>query len=107
MSVVDGINAFEVIWWIGCGVVVSAKSLRAESPHRRRGLLSAVTLVLFGLSDVVELQTGAWWRPWWLLVWKGLCISILIACAIVHFRSQPERIDTSGDPDRGDDTHQV
>ena len=87
MSVVDAINAFEVPWWIGCGVVVGAKSLRAESPHRGRGLLSAVTLVLFGLSDVVELQTGAWWRPWWLAVWKGLCITVLMACAIIHFRT--------------------
>ena len=87
MTVVDGINAFEVVWWIGCGVVVFAKSLRAEPPHRGRGLLSAVTLVLFGLSDVVELQTGAWWRPWWLLVWKALCIAILVMCAVIHSKS--------------------
>ena len=88
MVVVDGINAFEVVWWIGCGFVVCAKSLRAEPPHRGRGLLSALTLVLFGLSDVVELQTGAWWRPWWLAVWKGLCIAILVTCAVIHFRSR-------------------
>lgn len=86
MTVTDGINAFEVVWWIGCGAVVGAKSLRAGAPHRWRGLLSAVTLVLFGLSDVVELQTGAWWRPWWLLVWKALCIAILVTCAWIHFR---------------------
>ena len=91
MSVVDGINAFEVVWWIGCGIVVGVKSLQADPPHHGRGLLSAVTLVLFGLSDVVELQTGAWWRPWWLAVWKGLCINILIACAIIHFRTRVVR----------------
>lgn len=88
MTVVDGINAFEVVWWIGCGVFVFVKSLRAESPHRGRGLLSAVTLVLFGLSDVVELQTGAWWRPWWLLAGKAGCIAILVTCAAIHFRGR-------------------
>ena len=88
MSVVDAINAFEVVWWIVCGVVVFVKSRRAESPHRGRGLLSAVTLVLFGLSDVVELQTGAWWKPWWLAVWKGLCIAILITCVAISFRNR-------------------
>lgn len=88
MTVTDGINVFEVVWWIGCGVAVGAKSLRAKPPYRKRGLLSAVTLILFGLSDVVELQTGAWWKPWWLLVWKALCIDILVVCAIIHFRNR-------------------
>lgn len=86
MNVVDAINLCEVPWWIGCGLFVFAKSLRAGSHDRRRGLLSAVTLVLFGLSDVVELQTGAWWRPWWLPVWKGICIAILVTCAVFHVR---------------------
>ena len=39
---------------------------------------AAATLTLFGLSDIVEIQTGAWWQPWWLLVWKGACISGLV-----------------------------
>ena len=101
MSVVDGINAFEVVWWLVCGAVVGVKSLRAEPPHRGRGLLSAVTLVLFGLSDVVELQTGAWWRPWWLLVWKALCIAILVTSAVIHFRSRVVRTITSNETSDG------
>ena len=99
MTVVDAINAFEVVWWIGCGVVVGVKSLRAELPHRGRGLLSAVTFVLFGLSDVVELQSGAWWRPWWLAVWKGLCIAILVTCAVLHFRRRAGRVNRGVEPD--------
>lgn len=99
MTLVGGINAFEVVWWISCGVVVGTKSLRAKSPPRGRGLLSAVTLVLFGLSDVVELQTGAWWRPWWLLVWKGLCIAILITCAVIHFRNRVGLVNRDIKPD--------
>ena len=98
MSVVDAINAFEVVWWIVCGVVVFAKSRRAESPQRGRGLLSAVALVLFGLSDVVELQTGAWWKPWWLAVWKGLCIAILITCVAISFRNRARQMNREVKP---------
>lgn len=28
----------------------------------------------FGVSDIIELQTGAWWRPWWLLLLKAACL---------------------------------
>jgi hypothetical protein len=38
----------------------------------------ACVLVAFGFSDVVEIQTGAWWRPWWLLVWKGACLLAML-----------------------------
>ena len=44
---------------------------------RRRGPASgwlAAALLMFGVSDVVEAQTGAWYRPWPLLVLKSLCV---------------------------------
>ena len=55
----------------------------------RRMFAIAVVLVLFGLSDVVEAQTGAWWRPWWLLVWKALCVlGIILAIASARCRAR-------------------
>ena len=82
MTIVDAINVFEVFWWTGCGIVVLVQTLRAGRVHRGRGYVLAATFVLFGLSDVVELQTGAWWRPWWLLAWKAACIAVLVSVAI-------------------------
>ena len=38
-----------------------------------RWLLPACFAV-FGLSDVIEAETGAWWHPWWLFVMKALCV---------------------------------
>ena len=29
----------------------------------------------FGISDFVEIHTGAWYRPWWLLAWKATCVA--------------------------------
>jgi hypothetical protein len=40
--------------------------------------VAAAVLLAFGGSDVVETRTGAWWHPWWLLVWKGLCVVALV-----------------------------
>ena len=37
-------------------------------------LVAGAAFLLFGISDVIETRTGAWWRPWWLLVMKGGCI---------------------------------
>ena len=91
MTVVDAINVFEVFWWTGCGSVVLVKTLRAGTLPRGRGYLLAATFVLFGLSDVVELQTGAWWRPWWLLVWKAACLAILVSAAVRWRRERTQQ----------------
>jgi hypothetical protein len=48
---------------------------------RQRAFL-VLAFVLFGISDLIEIRTGAWWRPTWLLVWKGIC---LIAIAWMLF----------------------
>ena len=91
MTVVDAINVFEVFWWTGCGVLVLTKTLRSGARTPRRAYFLAATFVLFGLSDVVELQTGAWWRPWWLLVWKAICIAILVSAAVQKWQDSSRR----------------
>lgn len=67
-------NAIEAgVWWSLAAVVLFA-GCRSHR-YRLHGMLTAVALLGFGLSDLVEIQTGAWWRPWWLLVWKAICIA--------------------------------
>jgi hypothetical protein len=43
----------------------------------RVAVFAAITLVFFGVSDIVEATTGAWWRPWWLFAWKTFCVATL------------------------------
>jgi hypothetical protein len=37
-----------------------------------------LTFMAFGISDLVEMRTGAWYRPWWLLIWKATCIMAIL-----------------------------
>ncbi len=78
-------NYAEAALWIAIGLGFAIVAL-ARPTARRRALLAAATLIAFGLSDIVETRTGAWWRPWWLFVWKAMCVAALLALAIDHFR---------------------
>ena len=73
-------NYIEAGFWIVIGVAFLARSRRLRPPYFALAIAAGVTFVLFGCSDVVEAQTGAWWRPWWLLVWKGACLVALTYC---------------------------
>jgi hypothetical protein len=70
-------NYVEAALWgaIGIGFLFHTVLRRGNGAS----VITAITFLAFGGSDVVEAHTGAWWRPWWLLVWKGSCLSIFLA----------------------------
>ncbi|MEO2036287.1 MAG: hypothetical protein ABGZ35_29790, partial [Planctomycetaceae bacterium] len=70
-------NQFEVLLWGAAAVLCAVKGL-SDRTVRRHLLAAAVTFLLFSGSDAVEIQTGAWWRPWWLFVWKAGCVLLEI-----------------------------
>jgi hypothetical protein len=80
-------NYVEAGFWTTLGIAFAIAAIRRRGNVRRDCLIASFTLVLFGLSDVVEADTGAWWRPWWLLFWKGVCVLILLLLAIRAIQS--------------------
>ena len=102
----ESFNFVEGIWWIGFGVWAvryyraSRSSEKSPACYERSGcriksgmtkkhlLLLAIILILFGISDFVEMATGAWWRPWWLLIWKGLCLIVGIILVILILKER-------------------
>ncbi|WP_131818302.1 hypothetical protein [Planctopirus hydrillae] len=89
------INACEVLIWVGLAVVVALRPL--FPPVQPAQLLNearlrrwmAIALVLFGLSDAVEIWSGAWWRPWWLLASKAACVITICALgSVLYLRSR-------------------
>jgi hypothetical protein len=72
------INYAEAGLWGVMGVGFATWGIWRRGGERVSCLVAAVVLLAFGASDVVEAGTGAWWHPWWLLVWKGGCVVILL-----------------------------
>ena len=83
MSFSSVFNSVEAAWWILVAAVI------ALGGHRLRGMMPRIqgALVLgfaaFGVSDVIEVYTGAWWRPVSLLILKAACL-VVLAVSIYH-----------------------
>ena len=83
-------NYMEAALWGLLAVAMCVVTARSQV-HRRRAVAAALVLFAFGASDLVEVHTGAWWRPPWLLVWKGVCVILLFALCVSHFRAMRRR----------------
>ncbi len=85
MGYVFVFNLVEIVLWscMGLGFAVYAFVTGRQRP---RSFLIAVVFALFAVSDVIELSTGAWWRPWWLMLWKTVCLVTLVAFAVDYRR---------------------
>lgn len=87
-------NAFEVLLWslfaLEC---VRRAVLRKSRPVP--SVIAAAAFALFAVSDWIEISTGAWWRPWWLLVMKGTCILTVCGLVIEHVRHQRSKEPTA------------
>ncbi|MEM1012874.1 MAG: hypothetical protein AAGI46_11725 [Planctomycetota bacterium] len=70
-------NVIEAVLWVVVAGIVLAKWHHVPA---------ATVLVFFGLSDLVETRTGAWWRPWWLFAWKAACVIALVALVLQAWR---------------------
>lgn len=66
----DG-NLIEAGVWFLLAVILFIHTLRRQRHLRGTLFLLVGTLAVFGGSDLVEARTGAWWKPWWLFVWKA------------------------------------
>ena len=83
-------NFIEAGLWCGIGAAILVLGTRLRiGVCGRVGMF--VTLVAFGISDIVETRTGAWWDPWWLLVWKGVCVIVLITAVVRFVRARKKR----------------
>lgn len=78
-------NHIEAALWLAIGAGFIAHAV-LKAAFRKECLRAAITFIAFGFSDIVEARTGAWWRPWWLLVWKGACVLVFLLLLIGYIR---------------------
>jgi len=79
-------NAFEAVWWTLVALLLACR----PTPRRASGFRWALvgTLLVFAASDVWELKTGAWWRPWPLAVLKFACGGGASLFALLWWRAE-------------------
>ena len=51
----------------------------------------------FGISDLVEMHSGAWWEPWWLATWKGACVVVMVL-QLWQYARHKRRMAAQGSP---------
>ncbi len=74
MHLVDKYNWFEVGLWGWGGIIFLGRSQTKGGYYFRHGIVTGILLLIFSMSDAMELISGAWWSPWWLFLWKVLTI---------------------------------
>lgn len=80
-------NRIEAGLWIAIGLAFAVVAVRRGARGWRACAVAAVAFIAFGVSDLVETTTGAWWRPWWLLAWKGTCL-VVFAALLANYARQ-------------------
>ncbi len=91
-------NAFEAVLWMGIAGLILWRGAELTSLSRRVRWVWAASFFLFGMSDVVEFCTGAWWQPPALIVFKAVCVFGIVFCGM-QLRTPntaPEPDDTEG-----------
>lgn len=81
-------NAFEAAWWFVLAALAAGFGRRAKGVTRGRQIALVIFLAAFGVSDVIEVFTGAWWSPPALLVLKAVCLFGLIGTAWLIYGSR-------------------
>ncbi len=86
-------NFYEAIFWflIGLSLLATALLDQSKSIYRKNLITSTLLFFAFGVSDLIEMQTGAWWRPLGLLLLKGGCIIGFILCFIRYLKLKKDK----------------
>ena len=58
---------------LGFAAIFFIAALKPREKHHWFYILGGWIFVLLRLSELYEARTGAWWKPWWLILWKSGC----------------------------------
>ncbi|MCF6312188.1 MAG: hypothetical protein L3J39_07030 [Verrucomicrobiales bacterium] len=91
LNLFSGFNYAEAVLWSGMALFFGVRGFGKARDQRLLYFILAIGFLAFSISDLVEVRTGAWWRPWWLLLWKGVCVLVLARCLFVWYRISKRR----------------
>jgi len=79
-------NFVEGINWLILGIFFLTLSKIIPQKYKKLALFTSLILILFGITDFIEIRTGAYWIPWWLLVWNIFCVSGIILSTVWYIK---------------------
>lgn len=80
------VNRVEAALWMALALAMMFAAKRYRGAARIDCIAASLAFALFGVSDLVETTTGAWWRPWWLLAWKSVCVLAFLILLARHVK---------------------
>jgi hypothetical protein len=84
MTIVELFNYVESGLWFTIALLVFLRRNNRNIELKKLAVMLSISFAVFGISDLIEASTGAWWRPLWLLALKALCIFSFIYCWIKY-----------------------
>jgi hypothetical protein len=75
MESTETFNLIEAVFWMGLACLAAFRALTGIKQRRLILIVLSILLFLFGCTDLFEITSGAWWKPWWLLLWKVSCFA--------------------------------
>ena len=86
MNILAAFNFWEGILWLIIALIFFLFPVFSRIKGNKLNIFSGVLFFLFGISDFIEMKTGAWWRPYWLLAWKAICLLGLAAVFVRYMK---------------------
>lgn len=77
-------NIAEALVWIVIALVIAARASFARADRRRIGFIASAAFLAFAGTDLIEANTGAWYRPLWLLVYNVVCVAFIVGCYVKY-----------------------
>jgi hypothetical protein len=88
VDLVATFNAAEAGLWTLFAVLVANLGRRVRGLGPRLRVFLALAFLAFGVSDLIEMSTGAWWRPPGLLAYKGACLLGIIIGGLLLWQNR-------------------
>ncbi|MFC1708806.1 hypothetical protein ACFL2J_01925 [Candidatus Omnitrophota bacterium] len=91
MDVLTKFNLYEAILWFaiaGVFLLLARRKERFLVRQRKSSIFLSAMFILCGISDLIEIHTGAWWHPTWLLIFKAICFFGIFSGLITFLRKK-------------------
>jgi succinate-acetate transporter protein len=98
-------NRCEAALWGLVAIALFVRAFRDRRALRGTWVFLAIAFAAFSVSDVIELRSSAWWRPWWLLVLKVACVAGMFFGFRRSFRLRRKSLTEERDPAGNEENH--